>query len=150
MADAGRAFEAAAQSFAAGFPVFALHAGLTLAILLLGSAVYVALTPHHEMRLIRAGNPAAAISLAGVMIGLAIPLSACMATSLNWADLLVWGAATLLVQLFVFRFVDFLLPGLSRRISEGETAAATLLAGAKLAVALVLAAAVAGFPLARI
>ncbi len=146
----GDAFDAAIHSFLSGFPVFALHTGVTLAMLALATTIYVLLTPHQEMRLIRAGNPAAAISLGGVMAGLALPLAVCMATSLNWADIVIWGAATLVTQLLTFRVVDLLLPGLSKRISEGETAAATLLAAAKLSAAFVLAAAVAGMPLARL
>lgn len=148
-ASVGGAFDTAIQSFLSGFPVFALHTGVTLAMLAVATTIYVLLTPHHEMRLIRAGNPAAAISLGGVIAGLALPLAVCMATSLNWADIVIWGAATLLTQLLTFRVVDLLLPGLSKRISDGETAAATLLAAAKLSAAFVLAAAVAGMPLAR-
>jgi putative membrane protein len=52
--------------------------------------------------------------------------------------------ATIFVQLLAFRGVDFLLHGLPQRIQEGEVSAAVLLVGAKLAVALILAAAVAG------
>ena len=52
--------------------------------------------------------------------------------------------ATVVVQLLVFRLVDLLLHGLPQRIQEGEVAAAALLVGAKLATALILAAAVTG------
>ncbi|PZQ38409.1 MAG: hypothetical protein DI570_31390, partial [Phenylobacterium zucineum] len=55
-----------------------------------------------------------------------------------------WGAATTIVQLFVFRITDMILKGLPQRIQEGEVAAAALLVGAKIATALILAAAVAG------
>jgi len=48
------------------------------------------------------------------------------------------------VQLLIFRLVDILLRGLPRRIQEGEMAAAATLVGAKLATALILAAAVSG------
>ena len=64
------------QAFAAGFPVFLLHAGVTVAILFAAAAIYILLTPHKEITQIREGNAAAAISLAGVLVGLAIPLAA--------------------------------------------------------------------------
>jgi len=51
--------------------------------------------------------------------------------------------ATVAVQLLVFRLVDLVLHGLPKRIQEGEMAAAALLVGAKLATALIVAAAVA-------
>jgi putative membrane protein len=47
------------------------------------------------------------------------------------------------VQLLVFRMTDLFLAGLPSRIQEGETAAAVLLTAARLASALILAAAVA-------
>ncbi len=146
----GDAMAAAAQAFQSGFPVFLLHLAITFVILFLGIMLYVLVTPHKELRLVRDGNSAAALSLGGVIVGLSIPLSVSMATSINWAEIVLWGVATLLVQLLVFRFVDLLLPGLSSRISERDHAAATLLISVKIATALVLAAAVNGAPIARI
>jgi len=134
----------AIQAFAAGFPVVLMHTGLTLALLAVGASVYARLTPHNELELIRAGNTAAAVSFGGVLVGLAIPLGVSLAASNSVLEIAVWGAATLLVQMFVFRITDMLLPGLPKRIAAGETAAAALLVSAKLAVAVILACAVAG------
>ncbi len=129
------------QAFAVGFPVMLLHAGVTLGLLALGLALYVMLTPHREIALVREGNVAAAVSLGGVFVGLALPLAAAMGASRSLIDVAIWGAATTVVQLLVLRLTDFVLPGLSRRIAGGEVAAAVLLASAKLATGLVLAAA---------
>lgn len=132
------------QAFATGFPITLLHAGVTILILALGVALYVMLTPHREITLIREGNAAAAVSLAGVMVGLAIPLAVSLHASTSMIEIGVWGVSTIAVQLLVFRVVDMLLHGLPRRIQDGEVAAAALLVGAKLATAVILAAAVAG------
>ena len=132
------------QAFATGFPLTLLHAGVTLLILVLGTAIYALLTPHKEIALIREGNSAAALSLGGVMVGLAIPLAVSLSASTSVVEIAVWGAATVAVQLLVFRLVDLVLRGLPQRIQDGEVSAAALLIGAKLATALVLAAAVAG------
>ena len=131
------------QAFASGFPITLLHAGVTLLMLLIGATVYSLLTPYKEINQIREGNSAAAVAFGGVIIGLAIPLAASMAASTSVRDIVLWGGATILLQLFVFRLVDFLLAGLPNRINEGEVSAAVLLVSAKLAAALVLAAAVA-------
>ena len=69
------------QAFATGFPVTLLHFGVTALILFLGATLYVLMTPHREIALIREGNAAAALSLGGVLVGLAIPLSASLAGS---------------------------------------------------------------------
>jgi putative membrane protein len=132
------------QAFATGFPITLMHAGLTVLILFLGSALYVLLTPHKEITLIREGNSAAAISLGGVMLGLAIPLAVSLHASTSLIEIGIWGASTVAVQLLVFRLVDLVLHGLPQRIQAGEVSAAALLVGAKLATALILAAAVAG------
>ena len=129
------------QAFAAGFPVFLAHAGVTVIILFAAAALYVLLTPHKEITLIREGNTAAAVSLAGVLLGLAIPLAASLRASTNVIEIGLWGAVTVVVQLLVFRLVDMILRGLPKRIQEGEISAAALLVGAKIATALVIAAA---------
>jgi putative membrane protein len=132
------------QAFATGFPVTLLHAGVTVTILAAAAAVYVMLTPHKEITLIRDGNTAAAVSLGGVLVGLAIPLAISLKASTTIIELGLWGVAITLVQLLIFRLVDLILRGLPKRIQEGEMAAAALLVGAKIATALILAAAVSG------
>jgi putative membrane protein len=132
------------QAFATGFPITLLHAGVTVAMLFAAATVYVLLTPHKEITLIREGNVAAAVSLSGVLVGLAIPLAVSLKASTSLIELALWGAATVLVQLLIFRIVDLILHGLPKRIQDGEMAAATALVGAKLATALIFAAAVSG------
>jgi len=132
------------QAFATGFPVTLLHAAMTLLMLVVGTGIYILLTPHKEIRLIRAGNVAAAVSLGGVLVGLAIPLAVSLNASTSIVDIVLWGAATIAVQLLAFRLIDLLLHGLPKRIQDGEMAAAALLVGAKLSTALIFAAAMAG------
>lgn len=131
------------QAWAAGFPLVLLHGGVTLLILVAGAALYALITPHREIQLIRDGNAAAAVSFGGILVALAIPLSVSLVASKSLLDIALWGAATLFVQLLVFRLTDLVLHGLPQRIKEGEMAAAALLVCAKIATALVLAASVA-------
>jgi putative membrane protein len=132
------------QAFATGFPLFLAHVGLTVLILTAAAGIYILLTPHKEITLIRGGNSAAALSLGGVLLGLSLPLAVSLRSSANVIDIGLWGVATVVVQLLVFRLVDLVLHGLPKRIQEGEIAAAALLVGAKLATAVIVAAAVAG------
>ena len=132
------------QAFAHGFPITLEHVAVSVGMLFAAAAAYILLTPHHEIRLIREGNVAAALDMGGVLVGLAIPLAYCLKGSTSLADLALWGVATVLVQLLVFRLVDLVLRGLPKRIQDGETAAAAVLVGAKLATAMIVAAAVAG------
>ncbi|MBN8553134.1 MAG: DUF350 domain-containing protein [Caulobacterales bacterium] len=130
------------QAFASGFPILLLHVGVTLVMLTLGATLYAILTPWREISLIRNGNSAAAVAFGGVLAGLAIPLAASLSASNSTLEIIVWGVATVLVQLLAFRLTDMILAGLPERIRDGEISAAVLLVSAKLAVALILAAAV--------
>jgi len=132
------------QAFAAGFPTTLVHAGISLALLVLGAVIYAVLTPYREIQEIRDGNAAAAVSYGGVLLGLAIPLAVSLTASTSLQELVLWGIAVTAVQLLVFRITDFVLKGLPQRVEEGEVSAAVLLVAAKLACALLLAAAVAG------
>jgi putative membrane protein len=130
------------QAWASGFPITLLHVAVTLGILVVGAALYALLTPHREIQLIREGNAAAALSFGGVLVGIAIPLAFAMAVSTSILEIVIWGATVTAVQLALFWLTDLLLHGLPQRIKEGELAAAALLVAAKLAGAVILAAAV--------
>ena len=102
------------------------------------------MTPWKELEQLRRGNVAAALAFAGVLLGLAIPLAVSLAVSTSLIDIGIWGVATIVMQLLAFRIVDLVLTGLPQRIQDGEVAAAVLLVSAKLATALILAAALTG------
>jgi putative membrane protein len=132
------------QAFAAGFPTTLAHLAVSLGLLVVGAALYALLSPHREISRIRDGNAAAAVSFGGVLVGLAAPLAVSLTASVSLVELAIWGAAVTVVQLLLFRIVDFVLRGLPERIKEGDVPAAVLLVAARLACALLTAAAVAG------
>jgi len=136
--------DAAIHSFLAGIPFLLSHFGVTVLMLVIGVFIYMWITSHDERALIREGNTAAAISLAGAILGLAIPLAFCMASSVNVYDIVIWGMVTLVIQLATFWIIDVWLKDLSKRIEEGQVGTAILLVSVKLAVASINAAAVSG------
>ncbi len=97
-----------------------------------------------EIELVRAGNAAAGLSLGGAAIGIAIPIAATLATSHALMDVIVWGLTALVLQLVMFRLVDFVVRGLSTRIENGEMASAAVLVGVKIGAALLTASALNG------
>ena len=130
------------EAWATGFPITLLHAGVALVMLVAGAALYTLLTPYREIQLIRDGNAAAALSFGGVLVGLALPLAFALAASTTVLEIGLWGGTAIILQLALFWLTDLVLVGLPARIKEGEVAAAALLVAAKLAVAVILAAAV--------
>jgi putative membrane protein len=136
-------FTAPLSAFVAGFPDFILQLAVALGLFVASLVIYVIMTPHKELALIRAGNPSAALAFAGVVVGLAIPLGSCLAYAFGLWDLVIWGVVTLLLQLVAFRFADMFLRGLPRRIAEGDVAAAVFLMSVKIGLALIISGALA-------
>jgi putative membrane protein len=136
-------FSGSAAAFVSGFPDFLFQFLIALAMFVASITIYVLITPHKELALIRAGNPSAALAFAGVVVGLAIPLGQCLAHAFSVWDLLIWGVVTLLLQLLAFRFADMFLRDLPRRIAENDVAAAVFLLSVKIGLAIVLSGAVA-------
>lgn len=132
------------DSLGTGLPVLLLHLGVTLALLGIGLAVYMAITPFNERHLVATGNPAGGIALSGTVVALAIPLAANLATSTAALDILLWGAVALVLQLAAFAAAAVMVRGLKRHIEAGNTASAMTLAGLQIAFALINAAAMAG------
>src|SRR5215475_6690191 len=136
-------FSAPVNAFVAGFPDFIIQLGAALGLFIVSLIIYVLMTPHKELALIRAGNPSASLAFGGVVVGLAIPLGSCLAHSFGVIDLTIWGVVTLLLQLLAFRFADIFLRGLPRRIAEGDVAAAIYLMSVKIGLALIISGALA-------
>jgi len=127
-----------------GLPIFLVHSSLSLLILIIGIYLYMRITPHDEIALIRGGNVAAAISLSGAVLGLAVPLAFSLSGSVSLWDIVLWGLVALILQLVAFRLVDWFLKDLSARIEAGETGAAIALLSFKLGTAFINAAAISG------
>jgi putative membrane protein len=136
-------FAPSINSFVAGFPDFIIQLGVALGLYIVSLMIYVIMTPHKELALIRAGNPSAALAFGGVVVGLAIPLGACLTYALGLSDVVLWGVVTLLLQILAFRFADIFLRHLPRRIAEGDVAAAVFLMSVKIGLALIIAGAIA-------
>jgi putative membrane protein len=106
--------------------------------------IYIKITPYDEIKLIRDGNTAVAVSLAGAIVGLAVPLAFSMASSISFWEVLIWGPVTLVLQLIAFRVADIVLKDLPKRIMAGEMGPAILLVSIKLGASAINAAAVTG------
>jgi putative membrane protein len=90
--------------------------------------VYCWITPYDELKLVREGNVAPAISFGGALIGFILPLHSAITHSVGFIDMLIWAAVAMVVQLTVFGIVRLFFKGLVREIENNHTAAATLLA----------------------
>ncbi len=127
-----------------GLPLLIGQFAATLALLGIGIVCYMALTPFDERRLVREGNVAAGVVVAGTLVALAMPLAATLASSVVVLDIVLWGLVALVIQLLTFIAAAALIPGLRTMIEGGNVAAALVLIGIQLAVALLNAGSMAG------
>lgn len=136
--------ETALNSLAAGLPWLIFYLIIVTIIYLAGIIIYVKLTPHKELALVQEGNMAAAISFSALVIGLALPLAACLVNKFGLIDVAIWGTVSLFLQLFLFRVTDAIFRGMPERIEANEVPAATVLASFKIAGSIMLAVAIMG------
>ncbi len=116
-----------------GLPLFLLYLGSAAALLALFLVLYLRVTRHDEIALIRAGNASAAVSLAGAMIGFCLPLARALEQAATLSDLVFWAGLALLVQFLAYGLANRLVPGLATKIEQNMLSAAMTLAALSLA-----------------
>ncbi|MBL8629547.1 MAG: DUF350 domain-containing protein [Rhodospirillaceae bacterium] len=114
-------------------PLYFTFLGTSAGLLAVGLALYILITPHHEIRLIRQGNSAAAYSLGGTAIGMALVLYSTAASTFDVNVLAVWGGIGVVCQLLVYFAASLLIPGLKQGLTEDRTAYGILLGALSIA-----------------
>lgn len=103
-----------------GVPAFLQYLALGGGLLVAFFLIYLWVTPHDELRLIRGGNSAAALSLAGAVIGFVLPLGIVIAHHATLLKVAFWGVVALVVQIIAFFIARALMPGLPQAIESGK------------------------------
>lgn len=121
--------------FTASLPHFLAYFGAAIALAVAFLALYVLITPHKELSLIKAGNSAAATQLVGSFIGFALPVAIIIGHSVSILDMLLWGAVATVVQLVVFFVIARVaFPAIEGKISENCMASGIFVGGMGLGV----------------
>lgn len=141
MTEVGATQHGLAGALSSGLPGLVLQFLICLALLAVGVLIQGAITPFRERELLRDGNPAAAVLLAGEILGLALPIASLLATTSSYVDILVWGVVAIVIQLGTVTGLLHLLRGTAGRIEAGQVAAAVPIMAGQLAVGLLNAAA---------
>lgn len=117
-----------------GIPPFLAYFAVAIVLVVIFIRIYTWVTPHDELALIRANNPAAALAFGGALIGFALPLSSAITHSLSLLDCTVWGAVALIVQILTFLVLRMSIKQLPERINQGQIATGIFVAAAAIAV----------------
>lgn len=116
----------------AGLPWFLAYLGTAVALTLVYVVVYMWVTPHPEIKLIRENNLAAALAFAGSLIGFSLPMANTVASSVSLIDTAIWGGVAIVVQIAVYYLARLPMPRISERIENGELASGVWLGAASL------------------
>ena len=117
----------------AALPLYLQFLATTVLLLSAALTLYLFVTPYQEIRLIRQGNRAAAVSFGGTAIGMAIVLHSTASSTFEVRELFVWGGLGLVGQLLVYFVVSMLIPGLKAGINDDNLAYGILLGALSIA-----------------
>lgn len=121
-------FRTGAVAFALAFVVAGLF---TLAF----KVIYQLVTPYRERQLIREGNVAASLALAGALIGYVLPLASALSQTVSLPEFAAWAALAGVIQIVAFTLVRIVaLPDVKQRIERGEISTAIYLMAISIAV----------------
>jgi len=99
--------------------------------------IYQWITPYKERDLIRAGNSAAAIALAGALIGYVLPLASALSHTVSLLEFAAWATLAGVIQIVAFTAVRMIaLPDVKARVEAGEVSIGIYMAGISISVGL--------------
>lgn len=119
------------------------YQGVGLAVLLIGTLLFVLKTKMNDFKLIlEEGNTAVAVKLIGHLIGVGIVMYGSLINSVSLLDFTLWAAYGVIVQIvsyFIVEYVFFFKVSLIQKVEEGNVAVALFLMGISIAIALIVA-----------
>ena len=116
---------------------YLLHLGTAVALVMAFFVIYTKITPYNEVLLIRRGNHAAALSLAGALVGFSLTVTSSLLHMPDYTTFLGWAAGAMLVQVLVFNVTTRLLKLSKDHIEADNAAFGGLLGAISLSVGLV-------------
>lgn len=90
------------------------------------AAIYLKITPAEEIKLIRNGNLACALSFGGTVAGFCIALASSIAHSVNLPDFVLWGIGAAVIQILVYFAATRVIKGASEELVNNNVAVGAL------------------------
>jgi len=121
-----------------GLGGFAIYFALSIVLILVFKFVYTLVTPYDDWKLVKEEqSTAAALGLAGAVVGFSLALAGAASNSVSLVDFIVWAIVAMLAQILAFAIVRFLfMPKIVQRINDNEISAGVVLAGTSIAIGL--------------
>ena len=93
-----------------------------IAMTVVFAAVYLRITPVEELRLIKNGNLACALSLGGALVGFCLTLASSIAHSVSFIDFILWALAAAVIQIFVYFAATMMIKGATAELIGNNVA----------------------------
>lgn len=113
---------------------YAIHLFLAALLLVMFFAIYTRTTPYNEVLLIRQGNPAAALSLGGALIGFSMTIASSLIHTANYEQFFLWAFGAMVVQIVAYFATSHLLKMSRDHIENGNVAYGGLLGAISLSI----------------
>lgn len=97
-----------------------------IAMTVVFAAVYLRITPVEELRLIKNGNLACALSFGGALVGFCLTLASSIAHSVSFIDFILWALAAAVIQIFVYFTATMMIKGATAELIGNNVAVGTL------------------------
>ena len=104
----------------------------SLAMMSVFSLIYTKITPYDEIKMIREGKAAAALSFLGALIGFSLTLASSILHNDSFVAFAAWAGAAMIVQLAVYTVLSRLIPDMHDCLEKNNVAMGALLGGVPL------------------
>ena len=112
------------------------YMALAVAMVFVFAAIYLRCTPQAELRLVREGNIACALSFGGALVGFSLALAASIRQSVQLTDFLLWGLAAAVVQVLVYFVATRFIKDASGELARNNVAVGAYLGAVSLSIGL--------------
>lgn len=111
---------------------YAVHLLAALGMVTVFAVLYTRITPYDELKLIRQGSLAAALSLVGALLGFALTVASSIVHNDQFQMFCIWSAGAMVVQLAAYFVISRLVPELRDALAANNQAVGALLGGVSL------------------
>ena len=98
--------------------------------------VYLRITPAEDLRVIKNGNLACALSFGGALVGFCVALAASISQSVNFPDFILWGMGAAVIQILVYFAATKIIPQANEELVNNNVAVGALFGAISVAIGL--------------
>ncbi|ELV07435.1 Inner membrane protein YjfL [Wohlfahrtiimonas chitiniclastica SH04] len=123
------------------YVLYLQYIGIAIVMTVVFGFIYLKLTPLKEIKLIKEGNIACAISFGGALIGFCLTITSSMSTTLTLVGFLIWSLLAAIIQLLVYFVATRIVKNASIKLANNNIAVGILFSAFSISIGLINAAA---------